>query len=342
MSRRYCLLLVASLATTGPALASGISLPTWDAQEQRQLEESGWLPGVDLLSDETADADANPFAAEAPTADDLPAPPTTVPKISDQDLATYFGARPATWLVDPQHLLGTTASQEVLAMLESHAADSSIDLFVYVFGKDQEIPGEMREEEVIERFFMADRPAVIVYYFWGRPQQTVIYLSPSITDAVAPAEQRRALASSVMQALEKAAPDDQLRAFIGQMGIRIYGMESLIGMLPSAIGGPLPSHQHPTKTPKNSSALAVLTAEWQSTLEAYLPQIGAVLAAIVTLAAGGCWWRWRARYRLPEFEVEPRLGGDHAAGIGAVISFASPTLPPASQRNQVPEYLRRC
>ncbi|RYD41508.1 MAG: hypothetical protein EOP85_12590 [Verrucomicrobiaceae bacterium] len=29
------------------------------------------------------------------------------------------------------------------------------------------------------------------------------------------------------------------------------------------------------------------------------------------------------------------------AGVGAVISFASASLPPASQRDQVPDYLRR-
>jgi hypothetical protein len=63
----------------------------------------------------------------------------------------------------------------------------------------------------------------------------------------------------------------------------------------------------------------------------------------VLAAAGalGWWLRRRARYRFPELDVEPRLGGAHAAGVGAVISFASAALPPASQRDQVPDYLRR-
>jgi hypothetical protein len=52
-------------------------------------------------------------------------------------------------------------------------------------------------------------------------------------------------------------------------------------------------------------------------------------------------WKSNARYRFPEFEVECRLAGDHAAGIGAVISFASPTLSPGVQREQVPDYLHR-
>ena len=52
-------------------------------------------------------------------------------------------------------------------------------------------------------------------------------------------------------------------------------------------------------------------------------------------------WRSRLRFRFPEFEVEPRLGGGHAAGIGAVISFSSSAVPPARQRDQVPDYMRR-
>jgi hypothetical protein len=66
-----------------------------------------------------------------------------------------------------------------------------------------------------------------------------------------------------------------------------------------------------------------------------------VLGAIVLVMGFNRWLRLSARYRFPDFEVEPRLGGAHAAGVGAVISFASAAVPPASQRDQVPDYLRR-
>ena len=66
--------------------------------------------------------------------------------------------------------------------------------------------------------------------------------------------------------------------------------------------------------------------------------IASVLAASVGIIG---WRRRRATYRFPELFVEPRLGGQHAAGLGAVIAFASADLPPASQRRQVAGYLRR-
>ena len=64
---------------------------------------------------------------------------------------------------------------------------------------------------------------------------------------------------------------------------------------------------------------------------------GGLLATLVVMAS----LKRRTRYQFPDFEVEPRLGGAHAAGVGAVISFASASVPPASQRDQVPDYLRR-
>src|SRR5690606_30151052 len=72
------------------------------------------------------------------------------------------------------------------------------------------------------------RPAAVVYYYLGAPQRSVMYLSPSLTDAVSVAEQRRALQSSVMQAFSSAEPAGQLEAFSVQMSIRLYWMERMM------------------------------------------------------------------------------------------------------------------
>jgi hypothetical protein len=65
-----------------------------------------------------------------------------------------------------------------------------------------------------------------------------------------------------------------------------------------------------------------------------------MMASALLIAAGGISIaRHRARFRFPSFDVPPRLGGSHAAGIGAVISFGSTTQSPSSQRNDMPNYL---
>ena len=205
-------------------------------------------------------------------------------------------------------------------------------------GGDQEIPIDVREEEMIERFFSEGRPAAIVYYYLGAPQRSVVYLSPSITDSISAAEQHRALESSVMQAFEKIRPAEQIEKFLVQMSIRIYWMERMLA------GGSLvsdaPMHAV-SAVAVQSAAKSAKLLHLQELAFKFAAPAGMVLGTIVLVVGFSRWLRLGARYRFPDFEVEPRLGGAHAAGVGAVISFASAAVPPASQRDQVPDYLRR-
>lgn len=314
-------------------------LPEWRGNDFEEVKAGKTIPGMWLLTDEVPAEESPPEVSapidEAPpTAEELKedeAPSTTIP---DQYLSEYFGQRPKSFLVDPQGLLTPQQYRDRLALLDYHALDSSIDLYIYVFGSTQELPGEVRAEELAERIFAEGRPAAFVYYFLGAPQRSVFYLSPSLTDSVSGAEQRRALQSSVAKASEKADPNDQLAGFSTQMAIRLYWMERIL------TGGSLPEATHaPADQPKpvaetRASVWSKIPKNWIAPV-AYLG--GAGLAGfLVTM-----WWRYRARYRFPEFEVERRLGGEHAAGIGGVISFASAAAPPALQREQVPDYLRR-
>src|SRR5690606_20866683 len=101
------------------------------------------------------------------------------------------------------------------------------DFFVYAFGGDQEIPSEARAEEITERLFAEGKPAVVVFYFIGAPQRSILYLSPSLAEKIPQEEQRRALQGSVMSASEKRNAMDQLEAFCVQMSIRVYWMEGV-------------------------------------------------------------------------------------------------------------------
>ena len=321
-------------------------LPTWNGNERKELEATGWVAGGLLLTDEPVPDEPKPEATaalevEQPTAEEISQDTARSPEIPEKFLPAYFAERPKTFLVDPQGLLSAADYRDRLGFLNYHASDSSIDLFVYVVGGDQEIPSEVREEEMSERFFSEGRPAAIVYYYLGSPQRSVVYLSPSLTDAVSAAEQKRALASSVMQAFEKLNPSEQLEAFLVQMSIRIYWMERILGG--ATVTGdemPMPDNRLAARNAKEIEKNEKL--EWVSGLATKLSlPVGVTLASLLAAFGMNSWLRRRARYHFPDFEVEPRLGGAHAAGVGAVISFASAALPPASQRDQVPDYLRR-
>ena len=145
----------------------------------------------------------------------------------------------------------------------------------------------------------------------------------------------------MMQAFSKLDPASQIESFLVQMSIRLYWMERMIGGGPELEGATTASTPlRPRKSAKKSH-LAEIVQPW---IEGAKPLAvrAAVLAGCLLAGIIATWvFRRRARYRFPEFDVEPRLGGAHAAGVGAVISFASANVPPASQKDQVPDYLRR-
>jgi hypothetical protein len=312
-----------------------ISLPEWQDGGRKAAEETGWVAGADLLAGDAAE----PLDLPPPRPEEIADDAKPVPLVPEEFLAAYFAARPASFLVDPQHLLDPAQFRDRLDFLENHAAESSIDLFVYLMDGGQEIPGEVRSEETIERFFTTGRPAMLVFYYLGAPQRAAVYLSPSLTDAVPASEQHRALESSVLQALERTEGPEQLEKFLIQMSIRIYWMERLVA------GEPAAAAEIPQARPAaGGEAVKVKSGKFAKLwplVAGYVLPAGVLLGAFLTAIGASRWLRLRSRHRFPEFEVEPRLGGAHAAGIGAVISFVSAAVPPASQRDQVPDYLRR-
>ena len=337
--------LVCCLATAHAARVEP-GLPVWDENERARMQSEGWVAGGILLTDDPIPAEPEKTEQPAldvaqPTAEEIAEAQVPPDEIPEQYWPAYFDERPKSFLIDPQGLLGSVDSKNRLGFLNYHAGDSSIDLFVYVFKGDQEIPGAVREEELVERFYAEGRPAVVVFYFMGAPQRSMIYLSPSLTDAVSAPEQRRALESSVMQAFKDVDPAGQIEAFLVQMSIRIYWMERMLG------GGAAPDEEalvvvKPRRSPvEKKDGLKEKLQPFADKAKG-LAAPAAFCGGVFFCALGfGSWMKRRARYRFPEFDVEPRLGGAHAAGVGAVISFASASVPPASQRDQVPDYLRR-
>lgn len=348
MTPAASILLAAVLGGTLLQARNEVPLPAWNDQERKELEKSGWDLKALVLTEE-AEPDAEPDPALLPlepvtaVPDGPAAEPSPDSRIPEKYLDAYFGERPKTYLVDPQNLLPRRESRDRLGMiLKDHANESAIDLFIYVFDKGQVIPSEVRDEELIERFFSAGRPAMIAFYYLGAPQQATLYLSPTLTDGVSAAEQRRALQSALMQASDKATADEQLEAFTVQLAIRIYWMERLLGGKTTAGDDPQKRGQpRQTKPAKNPSTLSEKWAELRLLAEA-LAVPGMAVAGVLAAALGiGVWLRWRATYQFPEFAVEPRLGGKHAAGAGAIICFSSAAPPPQSQREQVAETSRR-
>lgn len=237
----------------------------------------------------------------------------------DPGFAAVFAMAPEGFLIDPERLLSPGATQDRAEFLRGHAEESEIGLYVYVFGGSAVLP----EDIGLERVF-ADRPVAVVLFFAGDPQRAGLFLGAPLARAISEIEQRRALQSSIMQAAEVAEPEDQLDAFLEQMSIRLYWMEQMLNeATPEAPTVPV--------VPVVDAATPPPTFEWPAHWRPWL-----ITAAVLVMVAPVLGWvcRYRARYRLPVFDVEPRLGGEHSAGVGGVISFVSAEVPPAAQRDQ--------
>lgn len=255
-------------------------------------------------------------------------------------LDDYFGARPSSYLTDPQRLLPPPDFRERLAFLDYHAGDSGIDLYVFVFGADQEIPVPLRAAGLGAHPHPDGKPAVLMYYYWNAPERSEVWLPPALEGKIRASERRLLLESPAIAAGRETDPARQFEAFLVQMSIRLYRLEALLGRHEAGDGGHMMSKPVAREAPAKPGFREFMNP-WFDAARPYLPH--SVAASIILLPGiAACWWvKRRARYSFPDFEVEPRLGGSHAAGVGAVISFASASVPPASQRDAMPDYLRR-
>lgn len=268
---------------------------------------------------------------------------TVAPVLEPQvdPLEDCFTRRPATMLVDPQRLLTQGVFDSLMELLEGRAADSPIDLFIYLFGAETALPDGVGGREVVAEYFREGKPAVVVFYPMGQPQRAELHLSPALAEAVTEGERVAALAGAVAEAVKHGAALEQLESFVVRMGIQVVDFERMLDE-PAAVRAAAEAAKAAAAKEKRKPS------KWKAYIEPLAPVVAAYwrpaawgLGVLLGVAGVVRWWMWRATYRLPEFEVEPRLGGDHGAGVGSVISFATPMLPPASQRKQTPDYLRR-
>jgi hypothetical protein len=252
----------------------------------------------------------------------------------------YFTKKPTQFMIDPQGFISSQHRKNVDKILNNHAADSAIDLYVCIFGQNQKLPLEGKHNDFVNRHFSQGKPVVIIYYYYDNPNRTEMILSPSLSKVVSSSEQQRSIQSSLMRAMRVNGSFEQLEEFLIQFSVRTYWMER---MLEESKGGTevatvIEQPLEPSPVAKKSkNPLEMIPEEFREPAI----KVGIGLGSFVILCGLIYWIRSRARHKFPEFEVEARLGGSHAAGIGAVVNFASPAVSPARQREQVPEYLRR-
>lgn len=316
-------------------------LPTWTPEELEAIDQGELVLGTDLfrpLTGEVSYADLfEPLPELEIIEEEAVVQEEDSPYIAEEFLSSYFGSRPARYLVDPQGMLSMQEMEDRQKFLEFHAGDSKIDLYIYLFDAEQELPTEGDIKTVFSRHFSRGNGlTALVYYFLGAPERSLLVLSPEINSVVPVNDVRSALIDARQQAQTKSEVASQLESFSNALSIRLYWMERSLAESEELLAyEPL------------GGDLTVIEAENRLVrkTEASTPEMLIVMSAGGVLCFGAIvflWYRFQKKKQcfFPEVEVRPLLGAPHAAGIGAVIQFDSTALPPSSQREKVPDYLK--
>lgn len=321
------------------------ALPEWTAADLQKVRDGELVPGESLLREIDGELSLPPAPEPATPEEALPPEPPAEPEVIDPTLVeerfreAYFGRRPVSYLMDPQEMLSRQEFRDRESFLNYHAEDSRVKLYVYLFDAEQQLPDGRSLQQTFDEHLKGTGPAALVFYFLGRPERSEMVLSADIRSVVTREERERALRTAIREAFEKSDPVHQLDNFSVELSIRLYWFEKAMAApsldraaedeLVAEPPGPLPI----TLPPAESRVLEYLNRSlW-------------IILVLVLSVVLGWMGRFIARRRVnhvfPEVEVEPLLGAPHAAGVGAVISFSSSQLPPAQQRDHVPDYLQK-
>lgn len=248
-------------------------------------------------------------------------------------LKEYLGKRPSAHLIDPQQLLAEPDRKEFLRVLDAHAADSQVDVHLYLLAAEQSMPAEPAVGEFVDRVFSADPPSVVVYYVLGAPDRARMHASPRIGRSVAPGLLAAMLKGCVAAALEQERPNRQLEAFIDMLVVRVCSMERLLESGKAAVPATLVSQGEDVlrSSPQWEGVVAAARrhAWW---LAAHPWPLFAVPISLFAIALLWISRRLLSTHLFPPIEVRRRLGAPHAADVGVVIAFSNPKIPPAMQR----------
>jgi len=322
----------------------------WSEEDLKKLASGELVPGEDFFGPVAMQDSGEPFIMPEIeetlelVLDDLPmaGPELVKPRV----LELFFDRRPARYLSDPQGLLSEQVYSDSAGFLDYHAGDSEIDLYVYLFAKDQVLPPDLRPKLIHGRHFAKSGSAAVVFYWLGAPQRSQWAVGPKVQELIPENELRVALTEAVDASFRKSDPADQLDGFCVQLSNRLHWIANTIQVQTQAeqMGSPseeeqaAEAHMRVEVIPEEGSQDAVVDADQ---MNKYLLWAAGVLSGLLFLG----WMGWKIIrtitqkcYKLKPIVGESALGATQGAGVGAVISFSSTRVPPALQREQVPDY----
>lgn len=348
---RRCSLALCSLAMIGSV--SSQTLPQWSVEDQALLKKGQLVAGASLLVDEERAESGEEGDESQPVAlvDVIDAPVDNIVELENRVipegvLGDYFDQKGATYLIDPQRLFTNQETLDREGFLKYYADESEVDVRIYLFDAQQEIPEPYSLHRLVEEQYAEGPLTAVVFYFLGNPGRNQLLFGGEGADQVKAMQLRKMLESASIQALEKSEPTAQMESFVVQLSISIYWMEQAILDARKAaeaalvsVGGD--SREARLEDQEKVSKTQQLWLAFQPYVIYTAVGLGSVLLVAGALIKGWLMWKRSRKYLFPVLDVPPRLGADYAAGVGSVIGFHNKLDSPSAQKDQIPEYLTK-
>lgn len=234
-------------------------------------------------------------------------------------------------LADPQRLLRGADFARQAEFLAYHASDSEVELRCLLFDRDDTVPEPLTAERLLAALPPDRKPTVVLHYFLGDPGRSTLAADPVLSAAGGAARLARMRREAIEAADAHSLPAEAFASFCVQASIHALSLER---MLEQPRPAPLPVVA-PLEEGGEDPALVEF---WER--HGVLATGG--LAGATLLGGLAFLGLRRASYEFPEFEVEPRFGAAHAAGVGAVISFGDTTQSAGAQKARDRDPLDGC
>lgn len=346
------------VASAGSVLAQ--SLPQWSAEDQARLKKGELIVGAAILVDDVSEASDETSGGEladiVPPAPDVGGSPevidvleldpeengklTNQKLIPDEYIDDYFSQATTSYLIDPQRLFSNQETLDRQGFLAYCADESEVDIRIYLFAADQVVPPLYSLKALVDNQYADEPLTAVVYYFLGNPGRNELMFAGKGAELVKAERLRKMLDVAKIKAMEKSDPAAQMESFIVQLSISTYWVEQTMASARAEAAAQTMDASSENKAGATESSPGL----WASIEPYFLYALVGILSVFIVIGATvGGWviWSRSRRYSFPVLDLPVRLGANHAAGIGAVMGFHNKLDSPASQRDQIPDFLTR-
>jgi len=252
----------------------------------------------------------------------LPTPLAALKDVSPEFLAACQQSLPKEYLIDPEQLVPEIQNHDMMRLLEFHARDARIKLFVLMIGHDQQLPEGVELEKIASGSLLKSDACLLIYPL-GEPWRTRLFVSHSIHNQISTGFLSDTIQACLHESLQTSNVHDQLRRYTIHLSTRLFWLQKALGTEPAkktAAGQSLAEFSPQNKTAAMPSSESVMVmAVWIA---------GSLLLLGLAGLASRQWLR-RLRLRrqrriwmLSEPETVPRLGGAFTGGGGRMIRYA--------------------